>query len=170
MEFHPGDPVMHWTHGFGHVVGVEERVLFDHKSLYYAVSIRDLIVWVPVDDKVDLRLRPPSSTAEFKRLFSILKGKAEQLPEDRQERKLHLVEKLRDGRAASLCRVLRDLATFQQSRTLNDNDLTVMKRSREALLSEWSHVLSIPPVEAETQLRLMLAPAPADNPKAKGRG
>ncbi len=169
MEYHPGDPVMHWTHGFGHVVGMQERVLLEHKSNYYAVSIRDLIVWVPVDDKLELRLRPPCSPAEFKRLFPILTGEAESLPDDRQERKLYLVEKLRDGRAASLCRVLRDLATFQQSRTLNDNDQNLMKRSREALLGEWSHALSIPPIEAETQLRAMLAPPPGTPPKTKAR-
>jgi RNA polymerase-interacting CarD/CdnL/TRCF family regulator len=157
MEFQKGDPVMHWTYGFGHVVGIEERVVSDHKTLFCAISVRDLTVWVPADDQLEIRLRRPTSKEGFKRLFAILTGSSEPLPDDRQERKMWLVERLKDGRAASLCRVLRDLATFQQVRPLNDNDQNLMKRSRDALLGEWSYALSVPLVEAEAELRRMLA-------------
>lgn len=157
MEFHVGDPVMHWTHGFGHVVGLEERAISDQKAFYYAISIRDLTVWVPSDEQLEYRLRAPTKKDEFKKLFTILTGASEPLPNDRQERKAWLLAKLKDGRADSLCRVLRDLATFQQSHSLSDSDQNLMRRSREALLSEWMHAFSIPTVEAEEDLRTMLA-------------
>ncbi|HVM71025.1 MAG TPA: CarD family transcriptional regulator [Anaerolineales bacterium] len=157
MEFHVGDPVMHWTYGFGHVVGIEERVIAERKSLYFAISIRDLTVWVPVDDQLGSRLRHPTTKEEFQGLFTILAGTGEPLPLDRQERKMTLVEKLKDGRAVSLCRVLRDLATYQQAHPLNDNDQNLMKRSREALLGEWNYALAVPVAEADAELRRMLA-------------
>jgi RNA polymerase-interacting CarD/CdnL/TRCF family regulator len=166
MKFHVGDPVMHWTYGFGHVAGIEERIISDRKSLYYAISVRDLTVWVPADDQLEIRLRPPTSREEFKNLFAILAGNSEPLPDDRQERKLWLVEKLKDGQAKTLCRVLRDLATFQQAHSLNDNDQNLMKRSREALLGEWIYALSVPAAEAELELRTMLAAATPMEAKA----
>jgi RNA polymerase-interacting CarD/CdnL/TRCF family regulator len=121
MNIHVGDPVMHWTYGFGYVVGIEERVLSDRKALYYAVTIRDMTVWVPADDQLGTRLRPPTSRGEFKTLFAILKGTGEPLPEDRQERKTWLVERLKDGQAKSLCHVIRDLATYQLAHPLTTN-------------------------------------------------
>jgi RNA polymerase-interacting CarD/CdnL/TRCF family regulator len=157
MKIHIGDPVMHWTYGFGHVVGIEERILSDRKTLYYAVRVRDLTVWVPADDQLEIRLRPPTRPSDFKHLFAILTGTGEPLPDDRQERKTQLVERLKDGQAQSLCRVIRDLASYQLLHTLNDNDQNLMRRSREALLGEWGFALSVPAVEAESELHRMLS-------------
>jgi len=156
MEFHLGDPVMHWMYGFGHVSGIEEKFISDQANLYYAISIRDLTVWVPVDGQLESRLRLPTTKDGFKKLFAILTGPSEPLPDDRQERKLILVEKLKAGKAALICHVLRDLTTFQQGHSLNDNDQNLMKRSREMLLGEWGYALAITPSEAEKDLYHML--------------
>lgn len=157
MEYKIGDPVVHWSYGFGHVVGIEERVISGQKALYYAVSVGELTVWVPADDQLQARLRPPTSKRAFKDLFAILSGVADPLPDDRQERRLWLLEKLKDGQAGSLCRVLRALAAFQHVHSLNDNDQVLMKRTRTALLGEWIYSLSVPLAEAETELHRMLA-------------
>jgi RNA polymerase-interacting CarD/CdnL/TRCF family regulator len=157
MNFHIGDPVMHWMYGLGQVVGIEVRAIAGQKNLYYKVSIRDLTVWVPADNQSESRLRTPTTKDGFKELFSILAGVAEPLPLDRQERKVWLQGKLKDGRAASLCHALRDLATFNQSHTVNFNDGSLMKRLREVLLGEWSYALAVPIPVAEGQLSQMLA-------------
>ncbi len=121
MEYNVGDPVMHWTYGLGNVIGIEERDITGQRTLYYAVKIKDLTVWVPADGQVDNRLRPPTSAEEFESLFTILTGPGEQLPDDRQERKLQLVEWLKDGRAKSLCRVIRDLSNVPTRPTAERN-------------------------------------------------
>jgi RNA polymerase-interacting CarD/CdnL/TRCF family regulator len=163
MDFHVGDPVMHWTFGLGQVVGLEERVISGQKTLYYAVKVRDLTVWVPSDGYLESRLRPPTPAKGFKHLFAILTGSGEQLPEDRQERKLRLVEQLKDGSAESLCRVIRDLFTYRQVKSLNENDQSILKRVQNALLGEWSFSLSIPEMQAETDLyRLLQSPSAGD--------
>ena len=161
MDFRVGDPVMHWTYGLGQVIGREERILSGQKTLYYVVKVRDLTVWVPADGKLPNRLRPPTTANNFKRLFAILSGIGEPLPEDRQERKLRLVEQLKDGRAESLCRVVRDLFTYQQAKTLNENDQVILKRAQNALLSEWGYSLSVPEMQAESDLRRMLTASSA---------
>lgn len=157
MEFQVGDPVMHWMHGFGHVVQIEERAIADRKKLYYAISIRDLTIWVPADEQLEFRLRRPTTRKGFKSLFAILTGTAEPLPVDRQERRTWLAEKLKDGQAASLCRAMRDLATFQQEHSVNYNDSNLMKRLRDALLGEWSYALAVPIFKADAELSRMLA-------------
>lgn len=157
LDIQVGDKVIHWTYGLGKVLGVEERILSGRKQEYYAVKIRNMTVWVPIDDDIETRLRPPSSPRNFKALFPILKEPGDPLPVDRQERKLSLVERMKECQAKSLCCLIRDLSTFQQEHMLNENDQTMMNRACEALLSEWSFVLSIPPNEAELELHRMLA-------------
>lgn len=161
MDFHKGDPVMHWTYGLGEVIGLEERSLSGQKTLYYAVKVRDLTVWVPADGQLASRLRPPTTAANFKHLLAILSAAGEPLPEDRQERKIRLVEQLKEGRAESLCRVVRDLFAYQRAKTLNENDQVILKRAQNALLSEWGYSLSVPEMQAESDMRRLLTPGSA---------
>ncbi len=130
MNFHEGDTVMHWTYGLGKVVRLEERVLSGKKELYYAVQIGDMTVWVPADEKLENRLRPPTSKAGFKKLMDVLSSPGEPLPDDRHERKTLLTELLKNGRAESLCKVIRNLSTYRHVRSLNDNDQALLKTDR----------------------------------------
>lgn len=161
MDFHVGDPVMHWTYGFGQVIQLEERAVSGQKTLYYAVQVRDMTVWVPADEKLESRLRPPTTGTRFKRMLAILSGPGEPLPEDRQERKLRILELLKDGRAESLCRVIRDLSAYRQKKSLNDNDQAVLRRVQTSLLGEWGFALSLTPAQAELELQRLLTSATA---------
>ena len=159
MNFREGDTVMHWTYGLGKVVRLEERALSGKKVMYYAVQIADMTVWVPADDKLENRLRPPTSKAEFKKLMNILSKPGEPLPDDRHERKTLLTELLKNGRAKSLCRVIRNLSTYRHVRSLNDNDQALLRRTEESLIGEWGFALSVTPAEAELQLHRLLTAA-----------
>jgi RNA polymerase-interacting CarD/CdnL/TRCF family regulator len=156
MGFHAGDMVMHWTYGLGQVVHLEERDMFGSKCLYYAVQLGDLTVWVPEDGKLDSRLRPPTSADEFKLLLGTLSTPSQPLPDDRNERKNHLLGLLKSGRAESLCEVIRDLDAHQHVRQLNENDQTLLKQARSALLGEWCFVLSLTQAQVEHEMRRLL--------------
>ncbi len=164
MNFHSGDTVMHWTYGIGQIVNLEERDLFGSKTLYFAVQVRDMTVWVPADSKVGSRLRSPTSKSRFKQLLGILSSPSEPLPEDRLERKTRLLELLHDGRPESLCQVIRDLSAYQRQkvRPMNDNDQMVLKQSRNTLLGEWGFVLSITHAQAEFELHRLLTSVPLE--------
>jgi RNA polymerase-interacting CarD/CdnL/TRCF family regulator len=161
MDFHAGDPVMHWTYGFGQVVRLEERDLSGSNILYYAVQIKDMTVWVPADSKLESRLRPPTPQSGFKKLVGILSAPGKPLPEDRQERRTQLMDMLKDGRAESLCQIIRDLSASQKIKSLNDNDQMLLKQVKNALLGEWGFALSITPAQAELELHRLLTPEPA---------
>ncbi len=117
-----------------------------------------MTVWVPADGKLDSRLRPPTSQPGFKKLVAILSSKGKPLPEDRQERKAYLSETLKDGRAESLCMIIRDLSASQKIKSLNDNDQMLLKQVKNALLGEWGFALSITPAQAELELHRLLTP------------
>lgn len=158
MEFHAGDTVMHWTYGLGTIVRLEKRELLGRQAMYYAVRIAEMTVWVPADDQLRRRLRPPSSKAAFKRLVATLSAPGDPLPQDRHERKLMLVELLKDGRAESLCRVIRGLTAYRKVRSLNDNDQALLRRVQAALVGEWGYTMAITPAQAEAQMQRLLEP------------
>lgn len=160
MEFHKGDRVMHWTHGLGQVIGLEERDLFGASSLYYAVQVRDLTVWVPSDAELPHRLRLPTSRVGFEELLIILSNPGEPLPDDRHERRTRLLEQLGDGSTQSLCRIIAGLHAYQKVRPLNESDKNILKKSRNALLDEWEYVLAITHGQAEHELNHALASQP----------
>ena len=156
MDFHAGDPVMHWTYGLGTVLRLEERILSGQKIMYYAVQIGAITVWVPADDKLETRLRVPTLKAKFMQLLTILSGPSETLPVERQERKLLLLEWLKNGRAESLCRVIRNLSTYRSVHPLNESDQALLKRTQEVLLGEWGFALSVTSFQAEIELNRLL--------------
>ncbi len=164
MDFHVGDPVVHWSFGIGKIVGMEERTLSNQKASFYLVQVRDLTICVPVDNRTESRLRPPTSTREFKKLFAILKEEGEQLVEDRMERKSLLRKRLADGRAETVCKVIRDLFALSLKKPLNDDDRTILNRAQGLLCAEWGFAFSVPQEQAEGELMRLLkksASAPA---------
>jgi CarD family transcriptional regulator, regulator of rRNA transcription len=162
MNFYKGDMVMHWTHGMGQIVNLEERALAGSKTIYYVVQVKDMTVWVPADSKVGSRLRPPTPKDQFEQLLAILSGPSETLPEDRLERKTRLLELVQDGRPESLCQAIRDLYAYQKQlgKPMNDNDQMTLRQSRNLLLGEWGFVLSMTPAQAEHELHHLLTSAP----------
>jgi RNA polymerase-interacting CarD/CdnL/TRCF family regulator len=162
MNFHEGDTVMHWTHGLGQIVRLEERDLSGLRTLYYAVQIRDMTVWVPSDGELQHRLRAPTSKSGFKELIAILSNPGEPLPDDRYERRTYLSGLLRDGHTQSLCRIISGLHAYRKIRSLNDSDQSILKQARNSLLAECGFVLSMTPAQAEHELHRWLTSGPLD--------
>lgn len=158
MNIHEGDSVMHWTHGLGTVVRLEERALSGQVIMYYAIQIGDMTVWVPADDMLETRLRLPTRKADFKKMLGILSSPGEPLPIDRRERKTVLMEWLKDGLTESLFRVIRSLATYRLDHSLNLDEQAILKRSQHALIGEWGCAMSIPAAQAEIELYRLLTP------------
>jgi CarD family transcriptional regulator len=156
MEFQTGDNVVHCSHGLGRVLAIEERTFFDKITFYYMVQMKDLTIWIPADENLKNRLRPPNSESSFKEVLSILTSPAEPLPDDRRQRSLQAAEMLGDGKAESLCRVIRDLSANRQTRKWSESDGMLMRRAQKALIDEWSFVFSITPLEAEKELQRLL--------------
>ncbi len=156
MDFQVGDTVMHWSYGLGQIIAKEERRVNEQNKLYYVVKIQELSVWVPVDAMLAGRLRRPTSASAFQRLFAILSGPSQSLPDDRRERRSSLHARMAGGDAESICHVIRDLSALRKAKALNDDDNATLKRARSLLLGEWGYSLKIPPGQAEDGLGQLL--------------
>jgi CarD family transcriptional regulator len=156
MQFKVGDPVVHWSYGLGKVVALQTRALAGEKNRYYVVRIRDVTVWVPVDEKAHSRIRPPTSRRGFKKLLQILGEPGKNLSDDRHERKIALHNRLAVGNAESVCSVIRDLATYQHKKGLNDDDKQILSRASSSLLGEWAYAFSLSAAEADDEMQGVL--------------
>jgi RNA polymerase-interacting CarD/CdnL/TRCF family regulator len=156
MNFQAGDKVVHWAHGPGEVIQVEDKSLAGQTVRYYAVRVKDLVVWVPVTGTDNTSLRPPTPAREFSGLYNILKGPAEPVLEDRLQRKTQLSERLRDGRLESICRVIRDLSFYGHKKKLSESDTQILERARAFLLDEWRLSLATTLDQARKELENLL--------------
>jgi len=111
---------------------------------------------VPVDEISNGSLRLPTPEKDFKDLFQILASPGQPLSTDRNERRLQLIEQLKDHELASICRVVRDLTLHKRLKKMNDTDNSTLEHSQSILINEWSVALSIPTRQAEQELRKLL--------------
>lgn len=156
MNFQVGEKVVHWSFGPGEIIRLDEKELAGYKDLYYVVKMKDLMIWVPVNNQEKPSLRAITPAKEFKKLFAILSSPAEPLSPDRLERKNHLSELLRVGDLPSICRVIRDLTAFARGKKKNETDVQILERAQKFLIDEWRLSLSVTYMEAEGQLRHLL--------------
>lgn len=157
MNFQIGDWVMHCIQGLGQIIAIEERTLNDHPILCYMIQVADLIIWVPIDENIQNRLRRPTNATRFKQLLGILSEPAVSLPTDTRQRNLQLHEMLKDGETGSRFQVIRDLAAYRHGRAWSTQDRELMKTIQRILIGEWSFSLSIPAHEAELELHRSLS-------------
>ena len=156
MSFQVGDQVIHWVHGLGEIIEIEEKVLTGHSDKYYVVQTSDLTLWVPLSDAGEHSLRFLTPASEFQELFRILASPGEPLAQDRLARRTQLAELLKDGMLESTCRVIRDLVYHKKNNKFNENDSSVLEQSKRFLINEWSAALSVPTRQAERELMNLL--------------
>lgn len=157
MEFQSGDWVVHYAHGLGQITAIETRSFMEQNILYYQIQIGDLTIWVPTDENLGKRLRKPSSQTDFSNILNTLPKPPEPLPSDRRQRTQHLTELLKDGSAETLCKIIRDLSAIRKQRTWSEYDRDILRRAQKTLISEWSFVFSINPLDAEDKLQKLLS-------------
>ena len=156
MDYQVGDKVIHASYGLGEIVQIDEKYIHERLMLCYVVSIRDMTIWVMADEAGKSGLRLPTPGSDFEKLFSILRSPGEPLPVDRFERKTQLLDRMKDGRLASICSVIRDLIFYRQARKFNDYDKSTLERAKDLLLTEWMYSLSVSLVQAKSELMHIL--------------
>ena len=156
MDYQVGDKVIHWNYGLGEIVQMDEKFIHERQMLCYVVRTGDLTIWVMADEPGKSSIRPPTPGSDFENLFTILRSPGGSLPVDRYERKTHLIERMKDGKLASICSVIRDLAFYRREKKLNDYDKSTLERAESFLLTEWMYCLSVSRVQANGELMQLL--------------
>ncbi len=156
MDYQIGDTVIHWTHGLGKVIGIDEKNMAGAIQQYYVVEVEFLKLWVPVGEAMGGAIRLPAESAQFMRLFDILRMPGNKLPDQKYQRKLELRERMQKRTLESLCHVIRDLSDLSRQHALNPDDAAVLYRAEEHLLDEWVLSLGTDRSEALSELERML--------------
>ena len=156
MGYQVGDKVIHWNYGFGEIVQLDVKNIQERQTPYFVVRIRDFSIWVVADETAEANLRLPASASDFENVIGILHSPGEPLPIDRFERKKLLALRMRDGKLASICSVIRDLTSQRTLKKLNEDDRSILERARNFLLAEWTFSLSVPMAKAYSELGTLL--------------
>jgi len=156
MDYHVGDKVIHRYYGLGEIVQIDEKFIHERQMLCYVVRTRDLTIWVTADEPDKSSIRRPTPGGDFENLFAILRSPGGPLPIDRFERKTYLIERMKDGKLASICSVIRDLVFYRREKKLNEYDNSTLERAQSFLLTEWMYSLSVSRVQASNELMQLL--------------
>jgi CarD family transcriptional regulator len=156
MGYKIGDTVVHWTHGLGKVIAIDEMQLSGVMQEYYVVEVGILKLWIPTDESDESPLRLPLKGDEFKQHLNTLKTPGEKLPENYTKRKFELRDRIQKRSLKSLCLLIRDLTLHSHSHTLNTNDTAVLFRAEEYLLDEWVLSLGVKREDAQFELEAFL--------------
>jgi CarD family transcriptional regulator len=156
MNYEIGDTVVHWTHGLGTVIAIDQMNLAGVTQQYYVVKVDLLRLWVPVDDANAGSIRLPTERVQFKALFDILGTPGKRLPDNQYQRKTELRERMLKRTLEGLCHLIRDLSDRSRQHTLNQYDASVLFRAEEHLLDEWSLALGVERTAALDELEALL--------------
>lgn len=156
MNYHIGDQVVHWNYGPGTIIGIDEKVLANKARKYYVVEVERMTVWVPVGEAGEKSIRPPTPSAEFKKLLKLLRGPCKQLPDQQSLRQNELSERMKKRTLADVCCIIRDLVARSRTQKLNRNDAETLRRAEEFLLNEWELALRMPRETAQQEMDSLL--------------
>ena len=141
MNYEIGDTVVHWTHGMGKVIAIDEMDLAGKTQQYYVVEVDVLKLWVSFDDAQGGSIRFPTESVHFTQLLDILRMPGQRLPDSQYQRRIELRERMQKRTLEDLFHVIRDLKDRSRHHPLNPNDSATLFRAEEQLLDEWVLVL-----------------------------
>lgn len=156
MNYAIGDTVVHWTHGLGKVIAIDQMILAGVTQQYYVVEVDLLKLWVPVEDANAGSIRLPTERVQYKLLFDILRTPGKQLPDNQYQRKIVLRERMQKRTLEGLCHLIRDLTDRSRDHTLNQYDASVLFRAEEHMLDEWVLSMNLDRTDALHELEVLL--------------
>jgi CarD family transcriptional regulator len=113
MTFQVGETVVHPHYGAGVITEIQERHSLGPRKRYYSIELLgdpQTTVMVPLGKEESVGLRQPIPKARLSRLWRILRGKPEALPDEHKERYALIEGKLEEGDLFQIAEAVRDLA------------------------------------------------------------
>lgn len=157
MNFSCGDYVVHPKFGVGTVVCIEEMVFSgDDPSVFYRVDFGKTTLWVPVKISKSRGIRPVTPKSDLARYRSVLKSRPVTLNDNFRKRQVELEDRMHLGTFQALCEVVRDLSARNRQKILGSYELTLLRRTREAMDSEWARASKLPLVDAAEEIDTLL--------------
>jgi CarD family transcriptional regulator len=119
MTFQVGDTVIHPHYGAGVITEIQERHSLGPSKSYYSIELLgdpQTTVMVALGKEESVGLRAPIPKTRLSRLWRILRGRPDSLPEEHKKRYAVIEGKLQEGDLFQIAEAVRDLAWYQEEK------------------------------------------------------
>jgi CarD family transcriptional regulator len=157
--FKVGDAIVHPTHGAGVIVGFKDFKDNGSATRYYKIKLlkrTNTSLMVPVREVEDHGIRRAIAKNHLSRVWFVLNGEPQKLPDNYKSRHRLLEEKLDAGNILEIAEAVRDIAWRQHESSLTDKGKQIYRRGMMLLAGELAAVQEIGLADAEAQVRAKL--------------
>lgn len=162
--FKVGENVFCPMRGTGVVEAIEERSMLDEVKEYFIIHMKcpELTMMVPTDRIATSGFRAINDESVTEQVMSILEDKEIEIDYsiDIKQRIKHNQEKLSSGLLIECSEVVRDLATMETEKALNNSERMILMQAKRLLLDEFAIIKNISEEEAEKIIDEVLTEQP----------
>lgn len=157
MNFSSGEDVVHQRFGVGTIICIEEMAFGgDGPGEFYRVDFGKTTLWVPLKTPQSRGLRPVTPKRDLARYRSVLESRPVHLNDNFRQRQGELQDRMHQGTFQALCEVVRDLSARNREKVLSNFELALLRRTRQAMDSEWARSSNLPMVDATDEIDALL--------------
>ncbi len=140
-----GDKIVYPMHGTGFIEDVEARNIGGKQIDYYVIRILNgnIKLYLPVNSKSDIKLRPVSSREEAKKVLRDFETEEVETDIVWQKRYQFNLKRLKEGDLESVARVVRELIVRDITHGLSTEDRKMYILARGILAKEIAVVLGL---------------------------
>jgi CarD family transcriptional regulator len=159
VEFQVGEKVIYPNHGIGVVECIQTRPTPAGKISLYQLRIlsNDSRVWVPQQNADGVGLRPVTSAAGVKRIFSMLSDGTIEQQNNWKGRFKENSDKMRTGSLFEVAVVLKGLTYIARKKALSFREKRMLDRAKYLLITEIAEVEGKPQDAVEDRVEKALS-------------
>ncbi|MBN1259786.1 MAG: hypothetical protein JXB35_03815 [Anaerolineae bacterium] len=155
-----GDMVFHPESGAGVITGIKKIPVMGNDRRYYRIKVLSktkTTLLIPVKDADEIGLRPAIPPGHLSRVWEVLSGPPDDLPEKKKHRQKWVDERLTTGETVQIAKVVRDLVwRRKQTERLYAAEEKALKRGMRLLTGEVGTVLGVDLTTARSRIQEML--------------
>lgn len=149
--FAVGDKILHPMHGAGVIHDIEEKDILGQTRQYYVLQLPfgSMNVMVPVENSMEVGIRPVISTEEIDQVFIVLRQESSKMPNNWNKRQRENMDKLKSGDILKVAEVVRNLIRSDRAKTLSSGEKKLLLNAKQILESELILAGDIDPQEVD---------------------
>lgn len=133
-----GDKILYPMHGAGVIQEIEDRDILGETRQYYIMKLPfdDMSVMIPVDNSMDIGIRPAISANEVDAVFLVLRAETSQMSCNWNKRQRENLDKLKSGDIMEVAEVVRNLIRAGRLKKLSTGEKKMLTNAKQILESE----------------------------------
>lgn len=157
--FRQGDKIVHPMHGAGIVESIVEQKVNGITREYYVLKlpVRSMVVMIPVDNCVEIGVRPIIDSLQADRILDQLSGIEVEFDPNWNRRYRDNMERLKSGDLLQVARVIKGLMLRDGERGLSTGERKMLHSAKEILISEIVLSQSVSYEDVEQRINTALA-------------